>query len=41
MKFATVEQFAQFMASDAPATMKRKLMDAVAESSGRNFRNIL
>ena len=41
MKFATAEQFARFMASDAPEAMKKKLMEAVAESSGRNFRNIL
>jgi hypothetical protein len=41
MKLATAEQFARFMASDAPEAMKKKLMEAVAESSGKNFRNIL
>lgn len=41
MKLATAEQFARFMASDAPEAMKKRLMEAVAESSGRNFRNIL
>lgn len=41
MTFATAEQFARFMASDAPWEMKQKLLDAVTSEAGRNFRNIL
>ena len=41
MKFATATQFAEFMYWEAPEYMKRRLMDAVAEASWRNFRNIL
>lgn len=41
MTFATAEQFANFMASDAPEAMKRRLMSTIMEASGRNFRNIL
>lgn len=41
MKFATATQFAEFMAWEAPEYMKTKLMQAVAEASWRNFRNIL
>lgn len=41
MTFATAEEFANFMASSAPTEMKTKLMAAVMEASGRNFKNIL
>lgn len=41
MKFATADQFARFMAWDAPAIMKKRVMDAVTAESWRNFRNIL
>ena len=41
IKFATATQFAEFMAWEAPEYMKTKLMQAVAEASWRNFRNIL
>lgn len=41
MKFATAEQFARFMASNAPEIMKTRLMQTIAEASWRNFRNIL
>ena len=42
MKFASAEDFLEFM-NDATvsAEVKSRLMDAVAASSGRNFRNIL
>lgn len=41
MKFATADQFARFMAWDAPAIMKKRVMDAITAESWRNFRNIL
>lgn len=42
MKFASAEDFLEFM-NDATvsAEVKSRLMDAIAASSGRNFRNIL
>jgi hypothetical protein len=42
MKFSSAEDFLEFM-NDATvsAELKSKLMDAVAASSSRNFRNIL
>lgn len=41
MTFATAEQFAAFLASDAPWEMKQKLLDAVTAETWKNFRNIL
>lgn len=41
MRFATADQFARFMAWDAPEVFKKRVMDAVTAESWRNFRNIL
>ena len=41
MRFNTAEQFARFMASWAPESMKKRLLDAVTADSGKHFRNIL
>jgi F0F1-type ATP synthase delta subunit len=42
MKFADAESFAIFMKNpEISNEVKSRLLDAVAASSGRNFRNIL
>jgi len=41
MRFWTAEQFVKFMASDAPESMKKRLMEALASDSWKHFRNIL